>query len=68
MVLLEKVNSKQQKFFKKKFKNLNEEFIFFEMDLIWDYRNKCSIRINQLKKLDRNIKLINRNFKFLLII
>ena len=66
MVLLEKVNSKQQEIFiKKKFKNLNEEFIFFENGFnMRSTEINAVLGINQLKKLDRNIKLRNRNFKF----
>lgn len=66
MVLLEKANLKQQEIFiKKKFKDLNEEFIFFENGFnMRSTEINAVLGINQLKKLDRNIKLRNRNFKF----
>ena len=52
-------------FYKKKFKNLNEEFIFFENGFnMRSTEINAVLGINQLKKLDRNIKLRNRNFKF----
>ncbi len=51
-------------YYKKKYKDLNEQFIFTHNG--FNFRNNeigAVLGINQLKKIDQNIKLRNRNFK-----
>lgn len=54
-------------FYKHKYKDLNKEFIF--SNLGFNFRNNeigAVLGINQLKRLNNNIKLRNRNFNFFL--
>jgi len=54
-------------FYQNKYKDLNEEFIFSNYG--FNFRNNeigAVLGINQLKRLNKNIKLRNRNFNFFL--
>ena len=58
---------KTKKFYSKKFRDLNKEFIFSHIG--FNFRNNeigAVLGINQLKRLNKNIKLRNKNFLFFL--
>ena len=63
----ESVFKSTRDFYKNKYKDLNKEFIF--SNLGFNFRNNeigAVLGINQLKRLNKNIKLRNRNFNFFL--
>ncbi len=65
--MVREINDKTKVYYEKKFKDLNSQFIFYKSG--YNMRNNeinAIIGLNQLKRLDKNIKKRNINLKYFL--